>query len=328
MSGRKLLLILLAVALWSLPGISAPLKAKPKAKPKPKPKAEVVAEPSESIVPDLTRYFDTWLWVKSEGMVATSDPETKGASRVLTLNPDLSYELHQRRDARDSILCRGTYLFSEESGAGRSTTDYLDFGGWFEPYEHRMEVEFEGPDTLLLTGDRCENCPEHTYVRGRTAMFEDSVRAGQPYHHALWNGLRFELEPLDLGWRIAILDSTRPDADLASITPPYHFVPNPRDIEGWHFRNQANTGPNKGDVNAPQEVRDFIFSPEVGRSIRSPAAGSAEVTDEDVERARQRGRGVLEVESLDLTPPAKGERAGIRSMRFRVAIQEARGRRG
>jgi hypothetical protein len=158
-------------------------------------------------------------------------------------------------------------------------------------------------------------------------MFEDSVRAGQPYERALWDGLRLELKPLDLGWRIEIRDSTRPDVDLASITPPYHFVPNPCDIEGWHFRNQANTGPNQGDVNAPQEVREFIFSPEVGRSIRDPAEGTAAITDDDVERAGRRGRGVLEVLDLDLTPPAKNARAGIRSMRFRVAIQEARGRR-
>jgi hypothetical protein len=43
-----------------------------------------------------------------------------------------------------------------------------------------------------------------------------------------------------------------------------------------------------------------------------------------VERVSGRGRGVLEIERLDLTPPAKGEQAAIRSMRFRVAIQEAR----
>jgi hypothetical protein len=314
-----LVLLLALIAWWVQPAESGI-----QSKAKPKPKHRVIAEPSqpnpassEAVVPDIARYFDTWLWVKSEGMVATSDPETKGAERTLILNPDLSYELHQRQDARDSLLCHGAYYFSEQSAPGLSTTDYLDFAGWFEPYEHRMEVEFDGPDTLLLTGYPCENCPDHTYVRGKVAMFEDSVRAGQPYRRPLWNGLRFELIPLDLGWRIAIRDSTRPEEDLASITPPYHFVPNPRDIEGWHFQNQANTGPNSGDVNAPQRVRAFLFSPAVGK-----------VTDEDVERARQRGRGVLEIESLDLTPPAKGARAGIRSMRFRVAIQEARGSRG
>jgi hypothetical protein len=282
--------------------------------------------PADAVVPDITRYFGTWLWVKSEGIVETSNPETKGAARTLTLNSDLTYELHQRRDTRDSVLCRGSYSFSEESGEGRATMDYLDFAGWFEAYEHRMTAEFDGPDTLLLAGDACENCPDHTYVRGKTTMFEDSVRVGQPYQRALWDGLRFELKPLDLGWRIMIRDSTRPEVDLASVTPPYHFVPNPRDIEGWHFRDKANTGPNQGDVNAPQRVRDFIFSPEVGRSIRDPAEGTATITDDDVERAGQRGRGVLEILELDLTPPAKNARAGIQSMRFRVAIQEARGR--
>ena len=49
------------------------------------------------------------------------------------------------------------------------------------------------------------------------------------------------------------------------LTPPWHLVPNPRYVEGWHFRNASNTGPNDGSVNAPQETREFIFSPEVGR---------------------------------------------------------------
>src|SRR5205814_3647534 len=100
---------------------------------------------------------------------------------------------------------------------GGQTTDHLDFGGWFEAYEHRMEAEFDGPDTLLLAGDPCENCPEHTYVRGRSATFEDSARAGQPYRRALWDGLRFELTPIDRGWRIAVRDSAHPDLDLASL---------------------------------------------------------------------------------------------------------------
>ena len=34
---------------------------------------------------------------------------------------------------------------------------------------------------------------------------------------------------------------------------------NHRLLEGWHFRNQANTGPNEGDVNAPQREREFDF---------------------------------------------------------------------
>ncbi|HZI89230.1 MAG TPA: hypothetical protein VFD83_02130, partial [Candidatus Polarisedimenticolia bacterium] len=265
--------------------------------------------------PDLERYFGTWLWLKSDGMNATSTPETKGAARTLVLNSDFTYELHQRRDASDSVLCRGIYNFSEESSHG-ITTDFLDFQGWFESYEHRMTADFVGPDTLLLSGDRCENCPEHTYLRGRSALFEGTLSQGQPYRHDLWDGLRFELVPSDYGWRIAIRDTSRKDDDLASLTPPYHFVPNPRDVEGWHFRDK---------VNAPQRVREFIFSPEVGRTIAA-SGSTAEITEDEVERVRARGRGVLVIEDLSLTEPAKNEKAGIRSMRFRVAIEETRGR--
>jgi len=286
--------------------------------------AQKPVEPQpDNAVPDLGRYFDTWLWVKSEGLMAVSSPETKGAARTLTLNPDMSYEFHQRRDTRDSVLCKGTFYFSEETLKGSEPSDFLDFGGWHEPYEHRMTVDFSGRDTLFLVGDNCDNCPEHMFVRGKSAIFEGTVKAGQPFRHDLWDGLRFELDPVELGWRIAIRDTARPDQDLASLTPPYHFAPNPKDIEGWHFRNKANTGPNKGDVNAPQEVRDFIFSPEVGTTIQGPEKGTASITVEDVERVTNRGRGVLEIQEMTLTPAAKDQQAGITSMRFRVAIEEA-----
>ncbi|HYQ89138.1 MAG TPA: hypothetical protein VEU09_05865 [Candidatus Binatia bacterium] len=277
-----------------------------------------------SAVPDIVRYFDTWLWVKSEGAVATSTPETRGAARTLILNSDLSYEFHQRLGTRDSLLCRGRYFFSEESGEGRLATDFLDFEGWFEPYEHRMSTDFVGRDTLLLTGDRCDNCPEHTFVRGRTAAFQGSVSRGNRFRYALWDGLSLELDPMEGGWRICVRDSTRPSEDLARFTPPFHFVPNPRDIEGWHFRNLANTGPNKGDVNAPQESRWFIFSRVVGRSIQPADSLEEAVTEDQVERAEQWGRGALDIEDLVLTPPKQGEKAAIQSMRFRVVIEEVR----
>jgi hypothetical protein len=263
------------------------------------------ASPDASVVPDIGRYFDTWLWVKSEGMVATSTPETRGAARTLILNSDLSYEFHQRRDTRDSVVCRGRFYFSEESGEGNTPTDYLDFEGWFEPYEHRMTTDFVGRDTLTLAGDPCENCPEHMFVRGRTATFEASVTRGDHYRRGLWDGLALELDPTEGGWEICIRDSTRPSEDLARLTPPFHSLPDPRDI----------------DASAPQRSRRFIFSREVGRSIR-PAGSSGEVTEDEVARVEDSGRGALDIEDMVLTPPKKGERAKIQSMRFRVAIEE------
>ena len=63
------------------------------------------------------------------------------------------------------------------------------------------------------------------------------------------------------------------------MTPPWHFVPNAREIEGWHFRNGDNTAPNDASVNALQELREFIFSPAVGRGIEYNGSGT---TSDDV----------------------------------------------
>jgi hypothetical protein len=281
--------------------------------------------PGSFTVPDYGRFMGSWLWIKTEGTTAVSDPATKGASRTLVLTPDLTYELHQRRDTRDSVLCRGNFLFSEESGV-EGTQDFLQFEGWFEPYERRMTAEFDGPDTLLLAGAACDNCPEHTYVRGRSAAFGGEVSRGAPFKRDLWDGLRFELEPIDLGWEIVVRDTARPGENLARLTPPFHFVPNPRMIEGWHFRNKANTGPNRGDVNAPGASRDFIFSRQVGRSIQGPDA-SQNATEEEVERVGNEGRGVLTIEEMKIGAAGPGERAGMESMRFTVAIEEVRSKR-
>ncbi|HMI30124.1 MAG TPA: hypothetical protein VK527_00165 [Candidatus Limnocylindrales bacterium] len=280
--------------------------------------------PGSFTVPDYGRFMGSWLWIKTDGAVGVSDPGTKGAARTLVFKPDLTYEFHQRRDTRDSVLCRGTFLFSEESGGGYSQ-EFLQLEGWFERYERRMTAEFDGPDTLILAGDPCVNCPEHTFVRGRTASFQGSVKKGERFRRDLWDGLRLELDPTDQGWDITVRDTTRASEDLASLTPPFHFVPNPTDIEGWHFRNKANTGPNQGDVNAPGRVRDFIFSREVGYRIQ-PAGAEGEITEEEVERVGNAGRGVLTIDDMVLTAPRPGERAGIESMRFTVAIEEVRGR--
>ncbi|TMQ58888.1 MAG: hypothetical protein E6K76_06610 [Candidatus Eisenbacteria bacterium] len=256
-----------------------------------------------SLVPDLGRYFGTWLWIKSEGLVADSDPETKGAARTLVLRPDMTYEFHERRATRDTVLCRGGYLFSEQSEPGGNVIQALQFEGWYESYERRMLADFEGPDTLHLAGYSCENCPDHAFVRGRTALFGARVTRGERFVHDLWDGLRLELNPLPLGWEIAIRDTMRPGENLARLTPP---------------------GPNRGDVNAPRQRREFIFSREVGKTIQGPSADHG-VTEEEVERVAREGRGVLTVEEMNLAAHAPGGRAGIEWMRFTAAVEEVGG---
>jgi hypothetical protein len=93
---------------------------------------------------------------------------------------------------------------------------------------------------------------------------------------------------------------------LASMTGPRQG-PNPIEIEGWHFRNAANTGPNTGDVNAPDETRRFLFSP------RWPHCEEAVGLEKD-------GQGVLEITDMELGNLAEGEKASIARMHFRVVL--------
>jgi hypothetical protein len=87
-------------------------------------------------------------------------------------------------------------------------------------------------------------------------------------------------------------------------------------VEGWHFRNADNTGPNDGSVNAPQEERGSLFSPEVGRSFDYPLTGP-----EAEELARQAGRGMLTIRNLVFGNLVPGEKAWIESMDFTIDLE-------
>lgn len=139
-------------------------------------------------------------------------------------------------------------------------------------------------------------------------IFSGIIEAGQTLEHAFGDSLVFQLAPISAGWEIVVRDLRRPTENQARLTPPLHFVPNPRDIEGWHFRNEPNTGPNDGSVNAPQEVCEFVFSPKVGISIESP------LTQQSFEQIREDGQGILTITNLDLDNLIPGERASIKSL--------------
>jgi hypothetical protein len=143
-----------------------------------------------------------------------------------------------------------------------------------------------------------------------------SVRAGVPFQAPFGERFAFVLAPIDNGWSIEVRERGR-DENLARLTPPWHFVPNPRDIEGWHFRNADNTAANDGSVNAPAELREFYFSPEVGRSL--DYLGSA-TPPETIDSVMAFGRGQLTVQEHELTPPGVGERASFRAMSFQVCL--------
>ena len=160
--------------------------------------------------------------------------------------------------------------------------------------------------------------PRCTPEPGRRAEYvKGEVLQGRPFSKSTPGGWILTLVPGQGGWFLQITTKGREKEDLSRLTPPWHFVPNAREIEGWHFRNQDNTGPNEGSVNAPQELRDFIFSPQVGRGIEYN--GSA-TTSEDVAKVQSFGRGWLHLDEFRLTPPRKGERASFEWLKFSACL--------
>ena len=152
---------------------------------------------------------------------------------------------------------------------------------------------------------------------GRKAeLIRGTINYAESFRQTTPSGWILRLDLLPEGWRLQTTTRGRETEDLSRLTPPWHFVPNPREIEGWHFRNADNTGPNDGSVNAPQKLREFTFSPAVGREI--DCSGTA--TAEDVENVRSFGRGWLFIESFRLTPPRRGERAAFETITFSACL--------
>jgi len=118
------------------------------------------------------------------------------------------------------------------------------------------------------------------------------------------------LTPTDYGWRI---EMSGPLGDPVPVfAPPMRPVEtNPLRLSGWHFRNEANTGPNTGDVNAPQHIRRFTF----GMLAETSAAG-AEPDNSDAFV----GIGALTIGDFTLSPPAPGSRAHFETMAFDACL--------
>ena len=163
-----------------------------------------------------------------------------------------------------------------------------------------------------------DSVPECISQPGRKSeRIHGTVKRGQKFSQTTRSGWIVRLDPGPTGWFLQVTMKGREAEDLSRLTPPWHFVPNPREIEGWHFRNADNTGPNDGSVNAPQELRAFIFSPVVGREVEYN--GSA-TSAEDVEKVRSFGRGWFYIESYRLTSPRRGERAAFESITFAACL--------
>jgi hypothetical protein len=153
-----------------------------------------------------------------------------------------------------------------------------------------------------------------TCAPGRDCVrFTGTVSRGNEFSRAFGREFVLILRPTDFGWEIAVRDG-RLTENIARLTPPFRAVPNPRTLEGWHFRNADNSGPNDGSVNAPQKQRRFIFSPDVGRTISYPP------TPVQLSQLEQEGQGELAINSLELGGLVRGKKAHIERMEFGVTL--------
>jgi len=86
-----------------------------------------------------------------------------------------------------------------------------------------------------------------------SVTFHGELKAGEKYTHEFAKHFMFVLEPQEFGWILKIKQTNR-EEDRSRLSPPLHFGPNPREIEGWHLRNSDNTGPNEAgekNLNTP-----------------------------------------------------------------------------
>ncbi|MDH7515795.1 MAG: hypothetical protein QHI48_07980 [Bacteroidota bacterium] len=137
--------------------------------------------------------------------------------------------------------------------------------------------------------------------------FSGMVARGERYTRTFHPRFDFILEPMEHGWEIVVREQGR-EENLARLTPPFHFVPNPRFIEGWHFSGNDSTATSCSDVaetGPPSNPRVFFFSPDVGARIDGPDAEQS-VSWENVEEVKRFGQGRVTVEAYELERTAGG----------------------
>lgn len=136
--------------------------------------------------------------------------------------------------------------------------------------------------------------------------FSGQVEAGKQFRRLFGGRFQLVLEPTAAGWMIMVKEIGR-EEDLARLTPPFHSVPNPREIEGWHLLDHAADCASRPyqTESGPYHPRMFIFSPDVGGRIDGPTTKRG-VSAEEVEEVQRFGRGVLRIDTFELQPKPDG----------------------
>jgi hypothetical protein len=169
---------------------------------------------------------------------------------------------------------------------------------------------------------------------GDVARFGGEITRGQKFEQKVFRNLLFRLAPSPQGWAIQVVDPGHADRDYSGIaTPPFRGT-NALNIEGWHFRNADNSGPNDGEVNAPQHEREFRFYLDeaayaAGAACLEKLLWPAGRSKEEVESAgktcrelwSRAGEGRLTIREMKLGNLEPGGQAWIEWMRFEVELR-------
>jgi hypothetical protein len=215
----------------------------------------------------------------------------------------------------------------QSSGSTRVALCFLDRDGFHEIMGRILpsgdEPHTEGKDWLLSrafdfeTGkpkDLSESMLQLIFGDPATIEFSGSIKAGQRFEHPFGNRFTFALQPIKYGWEIAVYEKGRKE-DLVELTLPLHG-PNPTDIEGWHFRNEDNIdSSNEHDAAIGNDIREFIFSPEVGKTINEPESTN-NITIDEIDRIEAFGQGELKITHMKLSPPQLHGTASIEKVNF------------
>lgn len=196
-----------------------------------------------------------------------------------------------------------------------------------------MDVAVAGDYIYLANGPRGLNILRYpTSATAPDFSFKGKVSRGEVFEADLFDGLTFGLEPDQFGWTIWLGNKAHPEYNFSSVvTPPYYGI-NSLYIEGWHFRNSDNTGPNEAgekNVNAPQHERGFCFVlNEADYQVALDGLNARFLTSKQeqelaqAKRAQLRPRvGVLMITQLQLGNLVEGAQAWIEDMEFEVELQ-------
>ena len=169
----------------------------------------------------------------------------------------------------------------------------------------------------------------------RTVKFSGEVSKGRSFEKPIGADLFFHLISQELGWTISVGSKESAGNNFCEVvTPPYRGI-NSIHIDGWHFRNADNSGPNEvgsKNVNAPQEVREFYFV--LNNADHRKAIGALqillwrysyskrEIDDaEHIHAQLPKGNGRLTIRDLKLNTLERGKQAGIERLTFDVELQ-------